>query len=140
MANQLYDDYRERGLTIVHVIIEDGTGDGIIDWEDAHQWAYVRDFDGAGPYEPPLNVLVIADTDRYLWDNYKEACGSDIFCQLMCHVTPQHQMLDQGKVTVDDPCSGGQTGCSDGCGYSDSKVRTTLDGLLPVKWCGQADE
>jgi hypothetical protein len=139
LANELNDDFRERGLTLVHVLLDGPTGDPAT-WEDAHNWAYEFDHDETGPYQPPLKNLVIADTDRGIWNAYKENCGSDLFCQLTCHVTPQHQLLDPGLVTVDDPCAlNGGTTC-DGCGYDDATVRAHLDATLPPKWCGQADE
>lgn len=138
MANALYEDYRERGVEIVHVIIDDGTGDGKVDGDDAHLWAYGTDHDGNGEADTLL-VTVIADTDRWLWENYIEDCGGNPFCAFSCHVTPQHQIIDRGRVTVVDKCSvpEGQSTCEE-CGYNDAAVRAQLDSVLPDRWCGEA--
>lgn len=142
MANSFYDEYRERGFVYIQVVIDDGTGDGKVTWEDAQYWAYTMDFDGAGSYTPPLRILVLADTDGKLWSEYVEPCGSDLACQLTCHVTPQTQIFDQGGVTVDDGCSRrpGQSECQTGaysCGFPEPHIRRVLDKLLP-KGCGGA--
>lgn len=138
MANSLYNDYKERGFLPIHVIIEDGTGDGKINWEDAYKWSTDWDNDGT-PNAEPLQIPVIADFDDSLWNMYTEDCGSDILCIYTCKVTPQDQMFDQGLVTVDDTCSipPGGTTCTQ-CGYSDSHVRDVLDTILPPVWCGEA--
>ncbi|UCF67306.1 MAG: hypothetical protein JSV80_16270, partial [Acidobacteriota bacterium] len=74
-----------------------------------------------------------------LWDNYKEDCGSDLFCQLSCYVTPQNQTFDQGTVTVDDNCTrtDGSSTCTP-CGYNETYTRSVLEQVLPPEWCGTA--
>ncbi|MEW5806867.1 MAG: hypothetical protein AB1756_05940 [Acidobacteriota bacterium] len=129
MANKLYDDFRERGFEIIHVVIDDGPdADTVVDWEDANYWAYEKDFDGTGSYTPPLKFTVVADTDGGLWDMYTDPFP-------LCQVTPQGQIIDQGLVTTYDPCV---NPCLTGCGYSDSEVRDHLNAILPAKWCGEA--
>jgi hypothetical protein len=136
VASSLSDTFRERGAIIIHVIIEDGNADGIIDYRDAQVWVN-RDYDTTGPYVPPLkNVIVLADTDGGLWARYHHPCGTDLLCQYSCYVTPQGQNFDQGGVVVDDPCT--NPNCGTGCGYSDSRVRSVFDQILPAKWCGEA--
>ena len=139
LANQLNADYAERGVQIVHIIIEDGTGDGVVDEQDAALWHHGIDFDGDGTIDV-LDVPVLADTDRGLWNHYIQDCSElGIFCQFSCHVTPQHQIMDRGLITVDDKCSvpDGETTCEQ-CGYDDADVRATFDALLPPQWCGSA--
>ncbi len=131
MANALYDQYRERGFMLLHVIIEDGNGDGKIDAADASIWA--------NRFNPPLKFPVIADTDGKLWKMYIEPCGTDILCQYSCYVTPQYHIIDQGMVTVDDGCSRKNgTGTCVRCGYDDAHVKTVLDQILGTTWCGGA--
>jgi hypothetical protein len=139
MANSLYDDYKERGFLPIHVIIEDGTADGKINWEDAYKWSTDWDNDGTVNAEP-LEIPVIADFDDSLWNSYVQDCSViGLPCVFTCHVTPQDQMFDQGLVTVDDTCSvpEGETMCTQ-CGYSDAHVRSVLDAILPPAWCGEA--
>jgi hypothetical protein len=144
LANSLYDDYRERGVEIIHVIIEDSPDEGTaVDWTDAQYWAESMDFDGDTVVDP-LNITVLADTDRGLWNRFVQSCdhlsGIDqLYCEFSCHVTPQDQIIDRGNLTVDDTCSlpPGGNQCT-ACGYSDSHVRSALDSILPAVWCGEA--
>lgn len=122
MANALYDLYRERGLVLIHVIIEDGNGDGKIDAADAKLWQTRNGWN--------LKFPVIADTDRKIWDAYKEPCGSDILCQYGCYVTPQYHIIDQGMVTIDDGCSRGTSTTCQKCGYDEAHVKKVLDTIL----------
>ncbi len=134
MANALYDDYRERGVILVHVIIEDSPdADSIKTWSDAHYWAYTEN-------SPPLKVLVLADTDGGLWNRYVQPCATgNPNCIIGCHVTPQYQIFDQAGVTVDDYCyAPDDASACQYCGYSDAHVRAVLDSLVPAKWCGEA--
>ena len=125
MANELYADYRERGFEYIHVLIDGPTG-GLPTAEDAHTWAYEMDFDYDGTVDP-LDIMVIADVDGLLWGLYSE-----------CPLTPQDQIHDQGLVNVDDACTLGNL-CGS-CGYSDSHVRTVLEGILPTRRCGQTTQ
>lgn len=127
MANQLYNDYKERGLLIVHVLYDNPAG-GLPTWADANNWAYHQDFNSDGTVDV-LDFPVIADTDRSLTAAY-----------FKCPFTPQGQIFDQGLVTADDPCeiSYPQSCLSANCGYNETYVRSVLDKLLPAKWCGEA--
>jgi len=139
LANALKNDYAERGLEIVHVVINDGNGDGQVDEQDAALWQRGTDHDGDGETDV-LEVKVLADTDGGLWEHYIQDCSEiGFFCQLSCHVTPQHQIMDRGMITVDDKCSvpDGESQCTE-CGYNDADVRAELDAILPPKWCGEA--
>ncbi len=113
---------------LIHVIIEDGNGDGKIDSADASVWA--------NRFSPPLKFPVIADTDDKLWSTYIEPCGTDFFCQYSCYVTPQFHIIDQGGVTIDDGCARGGTSTCRKCGYDDAHVKTVLDQVLGSTWCG----
>ena len=140
MANTLYNDYREQGAVIIHIVIEDGPDAGTtIDWTDARDWANdINDFDNDGTAEPLQGIIVVADTDRGLWERYRHPCGTDVACQNSCYVTPQGQHLDQGRVVIDDPCA--YPNCGTGCGYSDTRVRQIFGQVLPAKWCGEATQ
>ena len=128
MANALYNDFKNRGFMLVHIMIEDGTGDGTVDWADADRWANkYHDFDGDGTYaDDALQFLVLADTDGWLFNNLS---GCPLF-------TPAaEQIWDQGGVIVADPC---QFLCSGSCSPNDARVRAKLDAILPPEWCGEA--
>ena len=125
MANTLQNDFRERGALVVHVITDDSPDpDTTVGWTDAQYWANSMDFNGDSKVDP-LNVLVLADTDGGIWARFAQ-----------CPLTPQGQILDQGGLTVDDPCV--MSNLCGGCGYSDSQVRGVLNTILPAKWCGEA--
>jgi hypothetical protein len=139
LVNALNRDFAERGVEIIHIIIDDGDGDGDVDADDAALWHHGSDHDGDGAADV-LDIQVLADTDRGLWNHYIQDCSElGLFCSLSCHVTPQHQIMDRGMITVDDKCSvpEGQSQCEE-CGYNDAAVRQVLDDLLPPKWCGEA--
>jgi hypothetical protein len=145
MANE----YKDRGLVMVFVVISDGTGDGIINEDDAWELAYNWDMDGNTQHDwyedlRADDVIVLADVGDNvgcsggLWDRFTHDCGSDIFCQFSCKVTPQVQVIDQNGVTVDDPCqyySG--TDCGQ-CGYPETRVKSVLDSILPPAGCGES--
>ncbi len=140
----MYDDYRERGLEIVTILIEDGNGDGTIDWEDASK--YAKDWDGDGTENTDhVPFTVIADYNRILWQTYRHPCSpTDTTCTNSCWVTPQHQLVNQGLATIDDTCSvpQGGTTCSQ-CGWStaiEADLRALLDDVLPPKWCGEGTQ
>jgi hypothetical protein len=156
LAFEMLDDYRERGTVFIKVIIEDTPtnfagqnphpdADGILDWKDARNWAFHEDFDNDGLDDDDIEpgVIVLADVGDNsgclggLWSRFTHDCGSDIFCTLSCKVTPQVQVIDQGGVTVDDPCFWNGSNCGD-CGFPESRVRATLDSILPAEWCGEA--
>ena len=140
MANAMLADFADRGLIIVHFVIDDGTGDGVVDWQDAHRWAY------SGAYFPVLDprIVVLADPDGSSWNRFSQSCA-DLTgipytdCTDTCPYTPQAQVIDQGGVTVSDTCARppGSSECTQ-CGYSDSYYRTVLDSILPAAWCGEA--
>jgi hypothetical protein len=121
-------------LQIIHFIIEDGTGDGVRDWEDARKWADGND--GAfAPLDP--GIIVLADHDRSLWTRILQDC-STIGCSA-CNYTPQWQIIDEGGVTVSDRCAvpPGGNECLE-CGYQHDIVHRVLEGILPDVWCGES--
>jgi hypothetical protein len=144
VANQLYDEYAERGMVFIHVIIDDSPDAGTtVDWTDAQYWAYSMDFDSDATVDK-LKILAIADTDGGLWARYVDNCSdlsgtNKLLCQLSCQVTPQTQIFDQGGLTIDDPCARpvGQVQCA-GCGLDENHVRGVLDATLPAEVCGEA--
>jgi hypothetical protein len=139
LANALYDEFHERGVIFVHVVIDDGPdGDNNVTWRDAYDWIHTRDFDGSGPYTPPLKVLALADYDGGLWGRFTQPC-TGLTCTLSCQVTPQYQIFDQAGMTVDDYCSAPNTtsSCTQ-CGWNESHVRDVLNAILPPLWCGEA--
>ena len=125
------------------MVIEDGNGDGTIDWEDADK--YAKDWDGDGSINTaPTPFPVIADYQTTLWKMYRYACDpANSTCTGSCWVTPQHQLVDQGLATVDDSCSASSptSACpTDGCGWgtaTETELRALLDDILPPKWCGE---
>jgi hypothetical protein len=139
LVNALKRDFGERGVEIVHIVMNDGDGDGDVDGDDAAMWQSGYDHDGDGNVDT-LNIPVLADTDDGLWNHYKQDCSElGLPCLFSCNVTPQHQIMDRGMITVDDKCSVPEGGsqCQE-CGYDDADVRAVLDELLPPKWCGEA--
>lgn len=96
--------------------------------EDARKWAYEKDFDGSGPYEPPIGITVLADVDGQLWATYHG-----------CSVTPHMFIIDQGGVMIDNACRGTLMQCLMGgvpCGSQKERARGVLNNILPAKWCG----
>lgn len=144
MANSFEDEYKDRGVIFVTVVIDDSPDAGTtVDWTDAQYWAYSMDFDGDGIIDKQRHVI-LADTDGGLWKRYVDQCAdltgiNFLLCQASCNVTPQYQIFDQGGMTVDDTCARQGTGvqCA-ACGYDEAHVRSVLDSLLPPKWCGEA--
>ena len=140
MANALVSDFGDRGLLIIHIVIDDGTGDGVVDWEDANYWA---NNDTLFPKLDP-SIVVLADPNDSLWTRFAQSCddltGFDYDdCMATCPYTPQAQVIDQGGLTVSDTCARppGEVECTQ-CGYSDSYYRMVLDSILPPAWCGEA--
>jgi len=133
LANQLHADYAHRGLQIIHVIIESGAGGSEVNWEDALYWKQ-----GNNDAFPALDpgIIVLADDDYQLWTRFLQDC-SVIPC--VCNYTPQYQIIDQGGVTVSDPCAvpPGGSDCYE-CGYNHEHVQMVLDGILPDEWCGES--
>jgi hypothetical protein len=143
LANALVDDFGDRGLVVVHAIIDDGTGDGVVDWKDAKKWHLGND----GAHTPLYpEIIVLADDDYGLWTRFHQSCN-DLTpgsldredCDNSCPYTPQAQVIDQGGVTVSDTCARppGEVECTQ-CGYSDSYYRKVLDDILPAVWCGES--
>ncbi len=133
------DDYKDRGLEIIHVVRNDGDGDGDRDADDAALWHHGWDHDKDGTIDV-LNITVVIDMDDGLFDRYTQDCSEHgAACDVLCKVTPQDQIIDRGQVTVVDTCSvpPGGSYCT-GCGYDDKTVREELDALLPPAWCGEA--
>lgn len=96
-------------------------------WEDAAVWATDWDDDGTLNPEGPLEFPVIADTDGGLWNAYT-----------VCPWYYQDQVIDQGMVTVDDPCVWESGDICAHCSNSDAYMRGVFDTLVPTKWCGEA--
>ncbi len=154
MANALLDRYKDRGFVYINAHVEDSPSgpnhDGIIDWKDAKAWAD-GDYNGDGTIGSgeggpgwPQKRIVLADAGSQLWNLYVQYCsGSDLACQLGCHVTPQVQVFDQGGITVDDTCRNNHDGKPGGacfqCGYDETYLEPILEALLPPQWCGDAD-
>lgn len=144
MANEIVDEYLERGAIYVTVVIDDSPDAGTtVDWTDAQYWAYSMDFDSDTKIDKVRNI-VLADVDGALWNRYVDSCSdlsgiNQLLCQASCQVTPQVQILDQGGLTVWDPCSrgAGQNQCG-GCGWDENGVRSILNQILPAKVCGEA--
>jgi hypothetical protein len=142
LANALVDDFGNRGLKIIHFIIDDGTGDGIVNWEDARKWQ-----DGNDGAHPPLDprITTLADPDYSAWNRIMQDCSSHPDCA--CNYTPQYQIIDQGGITVSDTCSiPDPDNCDPGieicecmqCGYNDTQARKVIESILPAEWCGKA--
>lgn len=144
MANELADQYAERGVIYVQVITDDSPDPGTtVDWTDAQYWAYNMDFDSDATVDK-LKILVLADVDGGLWTRYVDQCTdltgtNKIQCQISCQVTPQAQIFDQGGLTVDDGCSRTKPSvqCA-ACGWDEARTRNVLDAILPAKVCGEA--
>lgn len=141
MANALVDDYYDRGLEVIHFIIDDGTGDGVVDWQDAKKWADGND--GAHTVLDP-KITVLADPDYSAWNRFMQDCTGLGSCA--CNYTPQYQIIDQGGITVSDTCAVPNPDtctpdidceCME-CGYSDTQARKVIEAILPPEWCGQA--
>jgi hypothetical protein len=119
----------------VQILLGDPDGN-LPTWEDAYNWAYEYDHDGdceiGCEYEPPIGILVLADTDRGLWNAYRE-----------CGVTPQMFIIDQGGLMVDDACTyeSSEVECflSAACGSERARGQGILDSILPPAWCGESD-
>ncbi len=126
------------------MIIDDNPNNpnGVVDWTDAQYWANSFDFDGTGPYTPPLKITVLADTDGGIWDRFVQPCLGGADCINNCWVTPQYQVFDQAGVTVEDTCySPDDTVACIQCGWSagiETHLRAVLDALVPPAWCGEA--
>lgn len=124
-------EFGNRGFQFVQILLGN-PGGGPPTHEDAYNWAYEYDHDGPDdPYEPPIGILVIADTDGELWNTYSQ-----------CPVTPQMFIIDQGGLMVDDACnSGGEPlGCLNAiCGSERARADGVLDSILPPEWCGESD-
>ena len=126
MGNALYNDYRERGVITIHILEQQsGNHNPNPTFKDAVIWAKDWDDDGTSNPEGPLEFPVIADTDGGLWNLYAE-----------CGWYYQDQVIDQGLVTVDDPCVLADI-CAH-CSNSDAYMRGVLDSIVPPKWCGEA--
>jgi len=161
VADALYEDYRERGVIPIHVVIEDcPTTDAdcsfddndVIDWKDAHVWAY--EYDTSNPKDGNPDPFqsgfpVIADVDGSLWSRFSPGCTGcggaieQLLCLNSCQVTTQTQILDRGFVTVDDTCHHDPAGTCTQCvggGYNDAYIRSVLDSMVPVMWCGEATD
>lgn len=144
MASILEDEFEERGVVFITVVIDDSPDAGTtVDWTDAQYWANSMDFDSDGTVDK-IRHLVLADTDGGLWNRYVDNCqglsGSQYLqCATSCPVTPQFQIFDQGGMTVDDGCNrpAGGSQCT-ACGFDASRVRNVLNNILPTKWCGEA--
>lgn len=110
-----------------------------MNWQDAD--LYARDYDGDGTDNPdPIPYPVIVDYNWEIYLAYRYPCETQA-CKDSCWVTPQHQLLDQGLVTVEDTCSvpDGETTCTQ-CGWGsveEADLRAILDNILPPVWCGE---
>ena len=124
----MYNDYKERGVITIHILEQQaGSHNPNPTWEDAEVWSRDWDDDGTDNAEGPLEFPVIADTDGGLWDMYA-----------VCPWYYQDQVIDQGLVTVDDPCVLEPGNLCATCSNSDAYMRSVFDSIVPPKWCGEA--
>jgi len=143
VASAFEDEYEERGVVFITVVLDDSPDAGTaVDWTDAQYWAYNMDFDADTKLDKQTRI-VLADTDGALSDRYYDPCAGLsgiplLLCQSSCNVTPTFQIFDQSGMTVDDGCARQGTGQCIACGYDEDRVRSVLDSILPPKWCGEA--